>query len=122
MKAIFVFMQEHLGKFYVPICVHEVCVSFCDVFLTSFSDHEVFGFFKKDLKKICTKLLMAIWPSSLYMFPKSISSSCKVHLAIMLFGYFAKLTLPSCQVHILLYQSFYPKLNCLWFFLKKFMG
>jgi hypothetical protein len=86
-------MQEHLGKFYVSICEYKY------VFLISFNDHEILGFFKKVFIFTCTRLLMVIWPSSFYMFPKSTLSSCKVHLTIVLLGYFAKLTLPSYQIH-----------------------
>lgn len=43
MKIIYFFMQEHLGKIYVPICEYKVCV------FNRFSDHENLGFFNKVL-------------------------------------------------------------------------
>lgn len=99
MKIIYFFMQEHLGKIYVPICEYKVCVSFCDVFLIGLVTMKIWAFSIKFCFLTCTKLLMAIWPSSLYLFPKSTFTSCKVHLAIVLLGYFAKLSLFFYQVH-----------------------
>jgi hypothetical protein len=61
----------------------------------------------KSYRLVMEYCLLNVLSSSLYLFPMSTLPHCEVHIAIILFGYFAKLTLPfaksillKCGIHM----------------------
>lgn len=107
-----------MGKFYVPICVYEVCVSFCDVFLTYFCDHESLGFFKKVFflnmyQAIYGYLAKFALPISQVYFVKLQSSPCYCDFT------FLPSPLPNCKVNFATWQTPQCYLANLWIMLFK---